>query len=255
LTEQAAEGEGARPSRLKLVGFSMMMLILFFGFLALGTWQVERLGWKLALIARVDHRVNAAPVAAPGPDQWPEINARDDEYRHVQLAGRFLNGKETYVYATTEQGPGYWVITPLKRPDGTLVLVNRGFVPTDRKDPSTRPAGEIAGPTSVTGLMRMSEPGGTWLRANKPQQDRWYSRDVEAIAAKRGLSHVAPYFVDADSTPNPGGLPIGGLTRIHFRNSHLVYAITWYAMALLVAIATGYVWRSEWRDRRGESRG
>ncbi|HET7411157.1 MAG TPA: SURF1 family protein [Pararhizobium sp.] len=235
---------------MKFVLFGIVTLIFFGGFLALGTWQVQRLHWKLALIARVNDRVHATPVPAPGPSEWADVNTKNSEYRHVYLTGRFLNDKETYVYATTEKGLGFWVITPLKRPDGTIVLVNRGFVPEDRKAPSTREAGEIKGPVKVTGLIRISEPGGRWLRSNKPKQDRWYSRDVAAIAAKRGLSNVAPYFIDADATPNPGGLPVGGLTRIHFRNEHLVYAITWYVLALLTAIGFLYVARTEWLARR-----
>ncbi|MGN6551789.1 MAG: SURF1 family protein [Pararhizobium sp.] len=249
--------ENPRPARqrpaLALALLALLGIVLFSGFMALGLWQVERRAWKLALIERVDARIHAAPVAAPGPADWPKVDAASAGYRHVSLRGTFLNGKETEVYASTELGPGYWVITPLKRDDGTIVLVNRGFVPTDRKDPATRKAGEIAGETTVTGLLRISEPGGTLLRSNKPAEDRWYSRDVAAIAAKRGLTDVAPYFVDADKTAAPGGLPVGGLTQVHFRNSHLSYAITWFTLALMVLIGAGVVVRSEMQTRRAES--
>lgn len=220
-------------------------LLLFATFIGLGVWQVERRSWKLALIARVDERVHAAPVAAPGPKTWPGITASQDEYLHVRLRGRFLNGKETAVYAATDRGPGYWIVTPLQRDDGTIVLVNRGFVPTDRRSPASRAEGQLAGEVAIAGLLRISEPGGTFLRANDPRDDRWYSRDVAAIAKARDLSHVAPFFVDADATANPGGLPVGGLTRIHFRNAHLEYALTWFAMALLVVIGALVIIREE----------
>lgn len=239
-----------RKSALSLALLALLVLVLFAGFMALGVWQIERRAWKLALIERVDARVHAAPVPAPGPDSWATVTAANSGYRHVALHGTYLNGKETYVYASTELGPGYWVITPLRRNDGTIVLVNRGFVPTDRKDPATRKAGEISGQTTVTGLLRVSEPGGTLLRSNRPAEDRWYSRDVAAIAAKRGLTDVAPYFVDADKTAVPGGLPVGGLTQVHFRNSHLSYAITWFILALMVLIGAGIVVRSEREVRR-----
>ena len=144
----------------------------------------------------------------------------------------------------TEEGGGFWVLTPLRRPDASLVLVNRGFVPSDRKDPTTRQDGRIAGTTTVTGLLRLTEPGGAFLRSNDPKDGRWYSRDVAAIGAAQGLFDLAPYFIDADAAPkNPGGLPIGGLTVIAFPNNHLVYAITWYAMALLLAGACVYALR------------
>lgn len=218
------------------MGASVVVLVL----LGLGTWQVERRAWKHALVARVDARVHAEPVPAPGPAEWAGIGP-DDAYRHVRLEGTFLNGRETLVQAVIGEGPGFWVLTPLRRPDGSVVLVNRGFVPAERRDPATRRDGQIAGDTVVTGLLRLSEPGGAFLRTNAPADGRWYSRDVAAIAAARGLTGAAPYFVDADAAPeNPGGLPVGGRTVIAFADNHLVYAITWYAMALMLAGAVLY---------------
>jgi surfeit locus 1 family protein len=226
-----------------------MAAALFLGLLALGTWQVERRSWKLDLIERVDRRVAAEPVAPPGPADWPAVNANDDEYRHVRVAGTFLNDRETQVFASTALGGGYWVVTPLRADEGMVVLVNRGFVPTEKRDPATRAASEIDGPVIVTGLLRITEPKGGFLRANDPAAERWYSRDVAAIAAARGLGDAAPYFIDADATPNPGGLPVGGLTIIAFANSHLVYAITWYGLAVMLAGAVFYVVRDERRVR------
>jgi surfeit locus 1 family protein len=202
--------------------------------LALGIWQVERRAWKLDLIDRVERRVHAEPVPAPAPAAWPSINPSDDEYKRVTLSGRFLGDRETLVQALTVDGSGYWVVTPLETADG-VVLVNRGFVPPDRRDPASRGAGNPDGTVSVTGLLRISEPGGGFLRHNDPAANRWYSRDVAAIAAARNLPGVAPFFVDADATPNPGGLPIGGLTVIAFPNNHLVYALTWFTLALMLA--------------------
>jgi surfeit locus 1 family protein len=101
----------------------------------------------------------------------------------------------------------------------------------------------------VTGLLRLTEPKGAFLRSNDPTSDRWFSRDVVAISARHGIANAAPYFIDADATPNPGGLPVGGLTVVRFPNSHLVYAITWFAMALMTAGAGFYVWRLEKRNR------
>lgn len=206
------------------------MLVLATVFTALGIWQVQRLFWKLNLIARVESRVHAAPVPAPAEVEWPAVTAKDDEYRHVTASGTFLN-KETLVQAVTEYGAGFWVMTPLKRDDGTIILVNRGFVPTDKKAPEKR--SHPPGPVQVSGLLRMSQPGGAFLRFNDPAAGRWYSRDVAAIAKKDGLTRVAPYFIDAQAGPSDGSLPIGGLTVIKFRNSHLAYALTWGALALM----------------------
>ncbi|TDR89651.1 SURF1 family protein [Enterovirga rhinocerotis] len=210
-------------------------------FLGLGIWQIERRAWKLDLIARVEARLGAEPAAAPGPDVWPTIERQRDEYRRILLRGTFDHGREALVQAVTELGPGFWVMTPLRSDRGFTVLVNRGFVPTDRRAAADRRTGQIEGSTAVAGLLRLSEPGGGFLRSNDPDADRWYSRDVAAIAAAGGLDRIAPYFVDADATPNPGGFPVGGLTVVAFRNTHLVYALTWFALAAMAASFAGWL--------------
>jgi surfeit locus 1 family protein len=218
-----------RGKRFFLLALCALGLILFTG---LGVWQVERRAWKLDLIERVNARVNAPPRPMPPRSSWPALDARDVEYRRVQLNGRFLHDHETLVDALTELGAGSWVLTPLVTPDGT-VLVNRGFVPTGRRAQASRAEADTNATTQVTGLLRLSEPDGRVLRPNQPAADRWFSRDVSAIARKRGLEDVAPFFVDADVTSNTGGFPVGGLTVIRFRNTHLIYALTWFGLAAL----------------------
>ena len=241
-----------------LLTLAVAALLAFTGFVALGIWQVERRAWKLDLIETIDARVHAAPVPPPAPGSWGEVNAADDAYRRVRIAGTFLHDRETFVQATTELGAGYWLLTPLQADDGRIVLVNRGFVPPEARDRAARGAPEPPGPVTVTGLLRISEPRGSFLRGNDPAADRWYSRDVPAIAAARGLDGVAPFFVDAEAAPaSPSATanaartwPAGGLTVIRFQNSHLVYAITWFALAAMVAAAAVYVGRDAWRSRR-----
>ena len=260
------------------VGFITLMVVFFVLFAALGTWQVQRRAWKLDLISRVDQRVHAPATPAPGPVDWPRVTAASDEYRHVTATGTFLDASQTLVQAVTDLGAGYWVLTPLQAPDGTVVLINRGFVPSDDRNrvrPGSAPAPGYGTPpaengghspastpgepatsgvrmrspgavSTVTGLLRITEPGGAFLRHNNPAGNQWYSRDVQAIAAARGLAHVAPYFIDAQATSyeyasapvaSPTVVPTPGLTVIRFHNSHLVYAITWYTLALMTAIA------------------
>jgi surfeit locus 1 family protein len=237
---QAAPSSSSGRRSVLLVGFLVFAALVFTG---LGAWQVQRLFWKLDLIARVDARVHEAPVAPPAADEWATVNANDAEYRHVTMAGIFEHERTVLVQAVTERGPGFWVLTPLRLDDGTAVIVNRGFVPPDRREPQSRSEGDTPGRASVTGLLRMTEPGGGFLRANDPGQERWYSRDVAAIASAKGVDKAAPYFVDADATPNPGGFPVGGLTVVSFRNSHLVYALTWFALAIMSGGALVYVRR------------
>lgn len=231
------------PVRRWILLFAFISVVADFA--GLGVWQVQRLAWKLDLIERVDARVHAEPVSAPGPERWSEINASQDEYIRVRLDGIFLHDKEVRVVASTERGPGYWVMTPLVRQDGTTVIVNRGFVPNEMRDASVRAAGQIEGPAMVVGLLRISERDSWILRKNDPVADRWYRRDPIEIGTARGLGTVAPFFVDADATPNRGGWPLGGLTRVHFSNSHLIYALTWFALAVMAAIGAFYVVRTE----------
>lgn len=255
-----------RPSRGKaaLVLMLLGLALATAGFGALGVWQLQRLDWKLALIARVNARIHATPT--PAPTDWQHISAARDEYRHVYLQGRFLPGHDTRVQAVTALGAGFWVLTPFRTDAGRIVLVNRGFVPPDW------PGGLPPPVRQVSGLLRLSEPGGAFLRHNDPATARWYSRDVAAIARAQGLSHVAPYFVDADAvavgdaaaaaasaakpaagdsatlgSPDAAAWPRAGLTVTHFRNSHLSYALTWFALALMSAAAAGYV---AWDARR-----
>ena len=224
-------GKAARPS----LWLTVLSLAAFVLLIALGVWQIERRAWKLALIDRVEQRVYAAAKPIPSPASWPAVTAANDEYRHVTVSGRFLHDRETLVQAVTEEGPGYWVLTPLRRGDGTLVLINRGFVPTERRDASTRQDGNPEGPVEIIGLLRVTEPKGGFLRNNVPQHNRWYSRDVAAIAAARGLHDVAPFFIDADARSQTDGGPIGGLTVVSFPNNHLIYALTWFALAFMLA--------------------
>ncbi|KAF1046895.1 MAG: hypothetical protein GAK35_00842 [Herbaspirillum frisingense] len=255
----AAKAAPASRSKASLVFLAICAGFFFLLFVALGTWQVVRLQWKLDLIAKVDARVHAAPVDAPAHDEWPQVSAGRDEYRRVRLAGRFLYSKTTAVQASTDLGSGSWLLTPLQTTNGDIVLVNRGFVSTSpiKLIASTAQDGPADKPVELVGLLRMSEQGGGFLRSNDAGQNRWYSRDVQAIADARGLGAVAPYFVDADKASSEANAaaapdaekPIGGLTVIAFHNSHLVYALTWYALALMAAGAGYWVVRDERRRR------
>lgn len=251
-TPDTSSYDASRAPRgpLALTVLGLFALLLFAGFIGLGNWQVHRLAWKRALIARVDARVHASPVAPPLRSQWPAVTAEKDEYLHVRLNGVFVHDRQTLVWTATDEGSGYWVMTPLRLADGSIVLVNRGFAPADWCGRDGHCAPGPSGEVTVTGLLRMPEPSGV-LRHNDPARDAWYTRDVAAIAASRRLPDVAPYFVDADASPADGDRwPHGGKTVISFPNNHLSYLITWYLLALMVLGASCYVGYDEYRLRR-----
>ena len=220
---------------MRRIVFASIMGLVVVALCALGVWQVQRLSWKEALIAQVNARVHAPAVPAPQPADWKQVSAAD-AYRHVTIRGHLLNRDEAQVYTLSELGAGYWVMTPLRTDDGAIVYINRGFVPMDNKSPAARAAGQTDAEVTVTGLLRLPEAKG-WLfsQANDPAHDAWYHRDIAALAASRHLGRVAPYFIDADATPNPGGWPRGGMTVVKFPSSHLVYAITWFSLAAMLA--------------------
>lgn len=211
--------------------WSALGLLLLLG---LGTWQLQRLQWKEGLIAERNSALAAAPVALPKT----RAAARALQFHPVRAEGEFLNDRELYLNAQSLKGEaGFHIITPFRLSDGTLIFVDRGFVPTDRKARATRAPGEIAGPTTVTGLLRLPEPPGWFTPPNEPQKNSWFSIDLSTMAQAAGLGSALPFYIDADTTPVPGGWPQGGQTITDLPNNHLQYAMTWYALALaLVAI-------------------
>ncbi|AXJ95889.1 MULTISPECIES: SURF1 family protein [unclassified Sphingomonas] len=221
------------PRRLAATAIVAAAVVLLIG---LGIWQVERLQWKRALIAQTERQLRLPPVPVPGPDRWATIG-KADAYRPIVARGTYRPGRDTYVQAVTEFGGGFWVVTPLDTDAGFTLLVNRGFLPATLRGRTPPPVG----PQRITGLLRLTEPRGAFLRHNDPAADRWYSRDVTAIATARGLARTAPYFIDAREPTS--GWPRGGLTVVRFPNNHLVYAITWFGLAALVAFMA-------WRARR-----
>jgi surfeit locus 1 family protein len=105
-----------------------------------------------------------------------------------------------------------------------------------------RAKGQIESVTTVTGIVRAPEKQGLFTPDNEPKANRWFWRDWPAM--RRALFpartvEVAPFFLEADDTPVPGGWPKGGQTRLDIPNDHLQYAITWFLLAagLLVIYA------------------
>jgi len=238
----------ARPLiRWALLGF---LIAATAGFIALGVWQLERLQWKRDLIARVDARVHATPAPLPASSSWAALDPADDEYRRVTATGRLLHTQEVAVYATTERGPGYWIMTPLVTGDGT-VWVNRGYVDNAHRARESRARHDETQTVSVTGLLRLPEHHGVFLRANVPGENRWYTRAPDEFSAARDVDGAtAPFFIDAQDRIDSGNWPVPGMTVVAFRDNHLSYAMTWFGMALLGLLATGFVLRSEFRRKR-----
>uniref|UniRef100_A0ACB8F0C2 Surfeit locus protein 1 n=1 Tax=Sphaerodactylus townsendi TaxID=933632 RepID=A0ACB8F0C2_9SAUR len=214
----------------------------------LGTWQVQRRKWKLKLIADLEARVAAQPVPLP----LDLLELKELEYRPVRVRGYFDHTKELYILprslidseketrvagqlmSNPESGGN--VITPFYCTDlGITILVNRGFVPRKKMKPETRLKGQIREEIALTGVVRLSETRKPFVPENNVEQNRWYYRDLEAMARVTGAE---PIFIDADYKSTVPGGPIGGQTRVTLRNEHMQYIITWYGLCA----ATSYLW-------------
>jgi surfeit locus 1 family protein len=213
--------------------FSTVAIVLVCG--GLGVWQLERLEWKRALIAQRAAAVTAAPVAPP----QTLADARALEFHTIVADGLFLNDKEILLNAIGPKGAaGFDVLTPLREADGRILFVNRGFVPTELKDPARRAAGQPSGTVRATGWLRLPpEQKPNWfIPDNHPDQGDWFWVDLRPMGAADGLANVAPFYIDADATANPGGWPKGGATLPALPNDHLQYALTWFSLAVAAIV-------------------
>lgn len=233
-------------ARRKLPVFTGIAVLIALAILiSLGTWQVERLYWKEGLLADIAARRNAAPVQLADIEQML-ASGTDIEYRPVTVTGRYVNNKERHFLATWRGEAGFYVYTPLELADGRYLFVNRGFVPYENKEPEMRMQGQLTGQQSVTGLARNRLPGKpSWVVPdNDIAKNIFYWKDIDAMASSDGFdaSKVVPFFIDADSTPNPKGFPIGGVTEIDLPNNHLEYAFTWYGLAAVLVVVVALSW-------------
>lgn len=230
---------------------SVLLLILaaaaFAVLVGLGTWQWQRLVWKEELLATISERVNAAPLPLDGILALLD-SGQPIEYRPVTVSGQLLNEGEQYVLATLNGASGWHVYTPLEVAgmDGAILFVNRGFVPYDKREPSTRVDGQMDRFVNIEGLAREAPAAkpSFIVPDNDPAGGTYYWKDLAAMTAAAGLggANVLPLFVDKTSRLPEGLLPIAGVTQVELPNNHLQYLITWYGLALALAgVVIAYV--------------
>ena len=231
-------------------------LVAFAILIGLGTWQVQRLHWKEALLARIDERTHSQPRSIS------DLGAMGSgtgslEYTPVTVRGRFLNDQEMFFFATSQGQSGWYVYTPLRLAAdeshalGDVVIVNRGFVPYDLRDPGQRQGSQPQGEVAVSGLARERLDGkpSFIVPDNKPAERTYFWKDWSSMVSVAGLepSATVPFFIDAYRSPDARTLPVGGVTIIDLPNSHLQYALTWYGLAATLAIVlVAWLWR-DWR--------
>jgi surfeit locus 1 family protein len=234
VTEAAGHRGLLFPSLAALVALAVLV--------SLGTWQLERKVWKEGLIATLIERLAAPATDLPPRTLWSGLTAATDEFRRVAFRAELLSDQEALVYTTGSalrsdvSGPGYWVLAPARRADGSLVVINRGFVPEGRQEAQSRAEGQVAGSVAIVGAMRWPEARGLFTPADDPARNLWFVRDHVAMAAAKGWGAVAPFFIDQEAPEPPGGLPRPGRIRPNLPNNHLQYALTWYGLALVLVV-------------------
>ncbi|BBK39601.1 SURF1-like protein [Allostella sp. ATCC 35155] len=222
-----------RPQRGPTLVVIPCLLIL----LGLSFWQLQRHEWKAALIAEREAQMDAPALLLPARIAEPQVLS----FRHVRAEGVFRHDQELHVVAVSRRGnDGYQIVTPLERAEGPPVLVNRGWVPKDRRDPASRAPGQLAGPVAIDGIARVNQVRTGWLSGlipdNQPDRNLWFTMDLPAMAAALRLPEVAPVYIEAGDTANPGTYPLGGQTRVSLPNDHLQYAATWFLLAIALAV-------------------
>ncbi|MEX0922062.1 MAG: SURF1 family protein [Rhodovibrionaceae bacterium] len=213
--------------------FTLLCLAVLLG---LGAWQLQRLEWKEALIAQTGERLAQPPGTLP--ESFPQ--PQDLAYLPIAVEGRYLHDRELYFASRVRDGQvGLHVVTPFALADGRQILIDRGWVPPDRRDPASRAAGQIGGQVRIEGLLRSGGWSGfaAFAPANDPQANLWLWPDLPAMAAAAGLENpVTEVYLDAAAGQHVGDYPIGGQTQVTFKNDHLQYALTWFGLAAVLAV-------------------
>ncbi len=228
----------ARRGVLEPTIFAIVGIVILIG---LGIWQLDRKVWKENLIAAMTTRLSRAPENLPPRENWARLIPQREEFSRVGFPAEFLPGQEALVYSAGSalradvNGPGYWVFAPARLAGGSIVIVNRGFVPIDRKDPATRAQGATHGSVDIIGIVRWPETRGSFTPADDLKDNVWYLRDIAAMAAAKQWTNVAPFYVEQESPVPAGGLPLPGKLQVNLPDNHLQYAITWFGLALALA--------------------
>lgn len=232
------------PGLFTIVGLAILM--------SLGVWQLQRKAWKEELIATLEAQLKAPPVALPPPSDWPTLNRDNSEFRRVSLGAQAIaDAKPAYLYtgasalrADVKQA-GYFVFVPVKLADGQTLVVNRGYIPAERK---TAP---LIGSGDITGYIRWPEKPGWFVAEKDSTGEIWFVRDPSAMAKERGWGPVAPFYIDQEAPVPADGFPKPGALTVKLKNDHLGYAITWFGLAASLA-AVFAAWAIRERYNRTE---
>ncbi len=222
-------------------GLTISAFSAFLILVALGTWQIKRLQWKTSMIAGIEHGFAAPAIPLPR-----DASLEKDQFKKVRISGVFLHNKEIHIAAKYYRGQaGYYILTPLKVVGGRMVLINRGWVPEEKITQKSRAKTLIPGKVTLEGIIFPAFPRHWFMPKNSPEKNIWFSTDAAEINSYVGAN--LPGYIIQQISPNPGQLPIPLDQQVKLRNDHLGYAITWYLLALTLAVIYFLFMRNEWK--------
>jgi len=231
-------GRRFRPTLWPTLWASLAALATLLVLLGLGVWQLQRLAWKQALIAERTARLSAPAVDFPAAGDDPA----DLELRRLRASGRFDHQRELYLGSKTFEGRvGFHIVTPFALTDGRVVLVDRGWVPPERRALASRPQDGGEGLVTLEAVLRTAGwKGGSWFQPeNDPEANYWLWIDGAAMLARAEVGAdraVTEVYLQQVAGTRAGGTPARPPPVVDLRNDHLQYAITWFALAAALLV-------------------
>ncbi|KAG0329175.1 surf-like protein [Podila humilis] len=235
LHQSSRTQSGRRKWGAVTIGLALCPIITF----GLGTWQVQRLRWKVDLIENLEDRMALDAIPLP---RKVNLNVIEDfEYRKVKVTGHFRHDQEMLLGPRTrgDGQPGYFLITPFERVNGSKILVRRGWVPREKKNQETRLDGLTQGEVTVEGLLRSGEQkASSFVPENSPEKNEWYSLDLETMAKQADCQPVVVEMI-LDTPAHmikseliDKDIPVGRSPVVELRNHHKEYIVTWYSLCV-----------------------
>lgn len=236
----------------KFLALSIFALLGTAILLALGGWQLQRMHWKEALLARLEARAAADPVAlADAVERFtrssedPGVNAA--RFLKVTATGRYRHDAELHLYGIWNKQPGWRVVTPFATEDA-VVLIIRGFVPEALKNPDTRRGGQPDGAVGIIGRVRFGEIQGSFIPDNAAPSNQWYWRDLAAMQATAGGIEgkaFLPFFIELEAPDHDAEWPQAAPVKAaQLHNRHFTYALTWFGLAGALVVVYGLLFRA-----------
>ncbi len=209
-----------------LIASAIVLAIL----VSLGNWQVRRLAEKEAYLAELGAMISAEAVALPR-----QATPEDHQFLAVRTEGRFTGAPLRFLVSTRDAGAGYRFVQAFET-EGRRVMVDRGFIPTARKD-MTVPENAA----TVTGNLHWPNERDSYTPENDRAANIWYAREVPLMAEALGAEPLL--IVAREITPPQDGIAPLPVDTSGIPNRHLEYIITWYGLALTWVIMTAYFLR------------